>query len=351
MFSKNLLKLEPYTPGEQPQDKSYIKLNTNENPYPPSPKVENLLKGIDINRLNLYPDPNSTELVNRIADNYRVTPDNVFVGNGSDEILSLAFYSFFDKNNGSVLFPNFTYSFYPVYCSFYSLNYKEIALNEDFSIDFSKFAKEKKYSGIIFPNPNAPTGKVELKSDIKKLLKSMRSDRVLILDEAYVDFCDESSVDLIDEFENLLIIKTFSKSRSLAGARVGYALGDPKLIKALTTAKNSFNSYTVNYISQLMGIEAIKDVLYFNDCVKKIKDTREFTIKELKLLGWDIIPSGANFIFAKHPKLSGEKIYTMLKEKGILVRFFDKEILNQRVRISIGKQEDMEKFISIVKDF
>lgn len=346
MFSKFLSQLTAYTPGEQPRDRKYIKLNTNENPYPPCPKIAG--KKPEAENFRLYPDPRCTALKEAMADAFRVPPSFLFTGNGSDEVLSFAFAAFFDRDNGEVLFPEHTYSFYPVYCRFYNLPFRKIPMNPDFTIDLPRFASSENDTGIIFPNPNAPTGIAEPRGRIRELLETRRKDRIVIIDEAYIDFGGESAVELTSSFENLLIIGTFSKSRSLAGLRLGYAVGHPRLIQALETVKNSFNSYTVGRFTQECGIEALRDIRYFEKCRNAVIRTREKTAAALRSRGWDVLPSSANFLFAAHPSLSGETVYRRLKEAGILVRFFDQPGISNRVRISIGTPEEMDTFIKTI---
>ncbi|MFW6208019.1 MAG: pyridoxal phosphate-dependent aminotransferase, partial [Spirochaetota bacterium] len=255
--------LTPYTPGEQPQDKQYIKLNTNENPYPPAPGVRTLLQDYRAEELRLYPDPQSLRLRQAIAQRYQLSPEEVFTGNGSDEVLAFIFYAFFDADNGPVLFPAHTYSFYPVYCTYYGLEYQKIPMNRDFSVSLEGFREHRQYAGVIFPNPNAPTGIALTRGQIADFLQSSREDRVYVIDEAYVDFGGESCSSLVREFPNLVVVHTFSKSRSLAGLRLGFALGNPELIKTIFTVKDSFNSYPLNRLSQELAIRALKDEAYF----------------------------------------------------------------------------------------
>ncbi len=349
MFSKRFKHLTPYTPGEQPQNRKYIKLNTNENPYPPSPLIEEYLKKADIDLLKLYPDPGSDKLRKTIGEYYNLPASMVFAGNGSDEVLSFCFYAFFDNTNGHLLFPEHSYSFYPVYCGFYDIPYKRIPLEKDFSISVDSYIEEKNYSGIIFPNPNAPTGTYLEPSEIKKLMINTRKDRVVIIDEAYIDFGGESAVELVNLFDNLLIVQTFSKSRSLAGLRVGFALGNNELISALVTVKDSFNSYPLDTLAQNAARIAMEDTDHFEHNKTRIIETREFTINKLKSLGWEILPSLANFIFIKKDNITGKEIYEKLKDKGLLVRYFGHSGIEDFVRITIGKKEDMIVLIDLLK--
>ncbi len=349
MFAKRYQKLTPYTPGEQPRNRKYIKLNTNENPYPPSPSVAEFLHSMDITQLRLYPDPSSLRLREMIGEYNQVSPDNIFIGNGSDEVLSFCFYSFFDSNEGPLLFPEHTYSFYPVYCSYYDISFKRIPLQNDFSISFDSFLREKEYTGIIFPNPNAPTGILSSIEEINRLMDSVPKDRIVIVDEAYIDFGGISAVSLTEEYSNLLIVQTLSKSRSLAGARIGIAIGEQKLIKALNTVKDSFNSYPLDYISQRIGEIAISDQEYFQSTISKIIATREYTVRTLLKLGWEVLPSKANFIFIRNKKKSGIEIYTYLRNQGILVRHFNHPGIENFLRVSIGKEKDMELLTELLQ--
>ncbi len=348
MFSERLKRLSPYVPGEQPQDKTYIKLNTNENPYPPSPEIRDLLRDFSIERLRLYPDPQSKVLCQTIAKAHNVDVEQVFVGNGSDEVLSFVFYAFFDSAMGKLLFPEFTYSFYPVYCDYYGIDYKKIQLNDDYSLSTEGFLNETS-CGIIFPNPNAPTGILFPIKKIEQLMKKYPKDRVVVIDEAYIDFGGESAIGLISRFKNLLVARTYSKSMSLAGLRLGYAIGDEKLINALVAAKDSFNSYPVDTLTQKIGEVAIKDSAYYEKINGKIIKTREFLTSELKSLGWEVLPSTANFIFMRKKGLPGKEIYLTLKKNGLLVRYFDIDGIKDFVRITIGQQEDVETLLGKIK--
>ncbi len=349
MFSKRFKQLTPYTPGEQPRNRKYIKLNTNENPFPPSPLIEEYLKTADTDLLKLYPDPNSEKLREVIGEYYNLPSSMIFTGNGSDEVLSFCFYAFFDKNNGPLLFPEHSYSFYPVYCGFYDIPFKRISLKPDFSISVDSYSKEKNYSGIIFPNPNAPTGTYLKPSEIERLMVNTKNDRIVIIDEAYIDFGGESAIKLVNKFDNLLIVQTLSKSRSLAGLRVGFAIGNEKLISALVTVKDSFNSYPLDTLAQNAARIAIEDIDNFKLSRAKIIETREFTINELKIIGWEILPSLANFIFIRKNNVSGREIYEKLKDKGLLVRYFGHSGIEDFVRITIGKKKDMLILIKLLK--
>ena len=349
MLSERMKKLKPYVPGEQPQDRAYIKLNTNENPYPPTPRIEPFLRSFDIEKLRLYPDPLFGTLREAISDRYGIHKNQVFVGNGSDEVLSFAFCAFFDSHWGKLLFPEFSYSFYPVYCDFYGIEYRKVPLRGDFTIDIEDYLWEGASCGIIFPNPNAPTGIVLPLEKVTELLERYPRDRVVVIDEAYIDFGGENAVPLIDRFKNLLIIRTFSKGMSLAALRLGFAVGDEKLVEALFCVKDSFNSYPADVFAQKIGEIAVKDVDYYADISQKIIRTRKKVSQQLTDMGWDVLPSEANFIFAGRNGLSGETVYTRLKENGILVRYFHIDGIKKFVRITIGTDEQMAALIEAVR--
>ncbi|MBW1998009.1 MAG: histidinol-phosphate transaminase [Deltaproteobacteria bacterium] len=346
MFSQRLKRLTPYVPGEQPQDGQYLKLNTNENPYPPSPKIADLLRGFDIERLRLYSDPECGRLRDKIADKYGLTREQVFVSNGSDEALSFCFYAFFDSLYGKLLFPEFTYSFYPVYCDFYGILYERVPLDRKFRVDLDAFLEKGDEScGVIFANPNAPTGTYLPVERIARFMENYSKDKVVVIDEAYIDFGGESAVKLMDRFQNLVVVKTFSKGRSLAGLRLGYALAGEQLIKALFAVKDSFNSYPADTLSQLIGEIAIEDEEYYRGTIEKVVEAREYFSSELRRLGWRVLPSKANFVFSSKDGVGGKEIYLRLKGSGILVRYFDIEGIKEFVRITIGTREQMEKFL------
>lgn len=344
-WSDIVKKLDPYVPGEQPKDRLYVKLNTNENPYPPSPKVLNVIKKAADDRLKLYPDPDCDELREAIARNKGLNKEQVFVGNGSDELLAFAFFAFF--NPGSpILFPDITYSFYPVYCALTGIEYKTVKLCDDFSIPVESLYEEN--GGIVIANPNAPTGKSLSIEDIRKILRNNKSSVVLI-DEAYVDFGGESAVNLINEFPNLIVVQTLSKSRSLAGLRIGFAAGDKGLIEGMNRVKNSFNSYTLDRLAIAGGIEAIKDEAYFQETRQKVINTRERVVEKLIQIGFKVIDSSANFIFISHSNIRAVDIFKKLREKGILVRYFNKERIDNYLRVSIGTDEEMDLFIAAIE--
>jgi len=345
-WSQVARKLDPYIPGEQPKDKTYIKLNTNENPYPPSDQVLSAIRQTTNESLRLYPTPTCDELRDCIAEYHGLTKEQVFVGNGSDEVLAFSFLAFFNPDS-PILFPDITYSFYPVYCALFNIEYKSIALDEDFSIPVDGFFEDN--GGIIFPNPNAPTGKQVTLQSIEAIAKGS-PDQVVIIDEAYIDFGGESAVKLVNQYPNLLIVQTCSKSRSLAGLRVGFAMGHTDLIEALDRVKNSINSYTLDRISLAGAVEAFKDEEYFQDTCKKIIATRENTVVSLERMGFQVIPSTANFIFISHPSIQAQHLYEQLREKGILVRFFNKPRIDNFLRVSIGTEQEMACFLQKIME-
>lgn len=345
-WEENVRKVIPYTPGEQPKIKNIIKLNTNENPYPPAPAVEEALRNMDADAFRKYPDPGCSRLVNAIADFYKVDKDNVFVGVGSDDVLSMAFLTFFNSNK-PVLFPDITYSFYDVWAQLYRIPYEQIPLKSDFTIEPSDYFREN--GGVVIANPNAPTG-VELPlSAIEEIVKR-NPDVVVIVDEAYVDFGGESALPLIDKYDNLLVVQTFSKSRSMAGMRIGYAFGSKKLIGYLSDAKFSFNSYTMNMPSLELGALAIEDRDYFEKTRSMIIRTRERTKDELSKLGFVFADSKTNFIFAMHPDRPGKELFEYLRQHDIIVRRFDLPRISEYLRISIGTDEEMDTLISVLKE-
>lgn len=345
-LSKKFEKLAPYTPGEQPQDKSYIKLNTNESPYPPSEAVARAVTKTEIDDLRLYPDPECRGVRSVIAEKYGVEPKNVFISNGSDETLSFAFMAFCDEEH-PVVFPDISYGFYEVYAQLYGIPYKKMPLKTDFSVDVNDYTACG--ANVVIANPNAPTGLCICVEDIRKILETNKNNVVLI-DEAYVDFGGESCVELVHEYDNLLVVRTYSKSMSLAGARLGFAIGSEKLIGDLNTIKFSTNPYNINRISLIAAECAMKDEDYYKDKIGKITNAREYTIQELKKSGFSVTDSKANFVFAKHDKISGEKIYNSLKDKGILVRWFNSDRIRDYVRISVGTHENMECLIKALNE-
>ncbi|MEH6628068.1 MAG: histidinol-phosphate transaminase [Motiliproteus sp.] len=344
-WSPSIRDIEPYVPGEQPKGGSFIKLNTNENPYPPSPQVAVALGEFPIDQLKLYPDPDATELKQAIAEYHQVSSANVFVGNGSDEVLGLAFMAFF-RQVWPILYPNHTYSFYPVYCNLFGIEYRTVPLNKNFTLNISDY--DTANGGIVIANPNAPTGIALPLADVEKLLKFNR-DSVVIIDEAYVDFGAESAVSLVEQYDNLLVVQTFSKSRSLAGLRVGFALGSKVLIDGLERVKNSFNSYPLDTLAIKATVASINDRDYFEQTRQAIIESREWLNQQLQELGFEVLPSKTNFLFAKHPQRQGEELYQQLREKGLLVRHFSKPEIDQYLRITIGTPQEVEALIEALK--
>ncbi|MCU0595845.1 MAG: histidinol-phosphate transaminase [Desulfobacterota bacterium] len=349
IFSTRLRNLKPYVAGEQPQDRKYLKLNTNENPYPPSPRVKAFLETLDPDRLRLYPDPAASRLREKIAERYGLSRDQVFVSNGSDEALSFCFYAFFDSRYGKLLFPDVSYSFYPVYCDFYGIEYEKIPLGENLEISVEDFVKREKSCGLVLANPNAPTGTYLPLQSIRDLLENTAPENAVLLDEAYIDFGGESAVSLLRHHKNLLIVRTFSKSMSLAGVRLGFVMAGKDLIEALVTVKDSFNSYPVNSLTQGIGEIALSDESYYRSINDRIVATRESFSTDLGKLGWTVLPSRANFVFARKEGVPGKEIYRHLKERGILVRHFDTERIRDFVRITIGTKEDMERLLHEIR--
>ena len=340
-LSKEASRLAPYTPGEQPQDQQYVKLNTNESPFPPSPKVVKAISRAELLKLNLYSDPTCGQLVQALAKRYELQPENVITGNGSDEILAFAFRAFCGEGK-PLAYADITYGFYKSQVALFGLEAKVIPLREDFTLNVDDYMD---FPGtIVIANPNAPTGMTVPRADIQRLLEA-DPERVVIVDEAYVDFGGESCVPMIYRYENLLVVQTMSKSRSLAGGRVGFALGSPALISALNRVKYSFNPYNVNRLSIIAGAVAVEDEPYFQTCTAAVRNNRAWTVRELEELGFTVLPSSANFIFAKSDKLPGGELYRKLKENGILVRWFDADRIRDYVRITIGSLEQMTALV------
>jgi histidinol-phosphate aminotransferase len=339
-------KLTPYVPGEQPKVANLVKLNTNENPYGPSPEVIRVLQAEAVETLRLYPDPNSDKLKTAIAQYHGLQASQVFVGNGSDEVLAHAFQAFF-KHDRPLLFPDISYSFYPVYCGLYGIECETIALNKSFEIDVNDY--DRPNGGVIFPNPNAPTGVPLPLVEIEKLLK-FNTESVVVIDEAYVDFGTESAVKLINTYLNLLVTHSLSKSRSLAGLRVGYALGHPDLIEALIRVKDSFNSYPIDRFAEAGAIASFADEAYFKETTSKVIATRGALIKDLQALGFEVLPSGANFIFAKHKLRDGAELTAKLRENNIVIRHFEKPArIAPYLRITIGTNAQSDQLIAVLK--
>lgn len=346
-WEDNVRKVVPYVAGEQPNKENMIKLNTNECPYPPAPGVVEAASKMDCDELRLYPNSEVAPLVQALAEYYHVKPSQVFVGVGSDDVLAMAFLTFFNGKE-PILFPDVTYSFYDVWADLYRIPYKTCALDENWHINPEDYKQPN--GGVIFPNPNAPTGLLEDLSVVEEIIQANR-DVVVIVDEAYIDFGGESALPLLEKYDNLLIVQTFSKSRAMAGLRIGFCIGNEKLIQYLNDAKFSFNSYTMNLPSQLLGVEAVKDDAYFKDITAKIQKTRERVKKELAELGFTFPDSKANFIFASHKSVPAKEIYQALREQDIYVRFWDKERINNCLRITIGTDEQMDCLIDFLKKY
>ena len=346
-WTKNLRNIEPYVPGEQSKDKNIVKINANENPYPPSPKAAKVLKNFDTNKLRFYPSANSTKLKEAIAKYYKVDVSNVFVGNGSDDVLAVAFQSFFNSDK-PIVYPDLTYSFYPVWCSLFGIKYKNYPVGDDFRINPEDY--KEKNGGVVIPNPNAPTSLGEGLDFVEKIL-NYNQDSVVIIDEAYVDFGGTSSIPLIDKYENLLVTGTFSKSRSLAGLRIGFAIGSKALIDVMEAVKNSYNSYTVDSLSIEMGAASIEDDEYFKSTCKKVIKTRERVTLELEKLGFDVLDSQTNFIFATHNKHNMKSLFEYLKTQKVFIRYFSLPRIENYVRITIGTNEEMDIFLKKTNEF
>lgn len=344
-WRENIRQVEPYTPGEQPKEIGIVKLNTNENPYPPSPKVNEIHE--NLGDLRLYPDPTAGALVEAIAQYHNVDRSQVFVGVGSDDVLAMSFLTFFNSQK-PILFPDITYSFYDVWAGLYRIPYETPALTEDFKIRKEDYYKEN--GGVIFPNPNAPTGIYENLTFIEDILKH-NQDVVVIVDEAYIDFGGATALPLLEKYENLLVVRTFSKSRSMAGLRIGYAIGNQELIKALNDVKYSFNSYTMNLPSILLGTASLKDESYFRETTEKIMETRSWFESEMQKLGFSFPDSKANFIFASHKEVPAKEIFEAAKEHKIYVRYFEKPRIDNYLRISIGTREEMQKLLDFLTDY
>lgn len=338
--------LEPYTPGEQPKDKQYIKLNTNESPFPPSPQVKKALTDEVIDDLNLYPDPDITMLKNALAKHHMVDKQNIFVANGSDDVIAFSIMAFCGRG-GKLACPDITYGFYPVYADLFGVNLTEVPLKSDFSVDIEDY---KSFSQpVIIANPNAPTGLMLSLAEVESLV-CQNKNRLVIIDEAYMDFGKASCSELTKKYDNLLVIRTFSKSRSLAGLRVGYAVGCRDLITDLETIRFSFNPYNINSLTMRAATAAIEDDEYYDNCIDTIIENRELTKNELKNLGFFVLDSKANFVFASHPEFSAKELYEKLKQNGILVRYFNKERIKDFIRITVGSKEQMQSVITEIKN-
>lgn len=339
--------LEGYTPGEQPGANAFIKLNTNESPYPPSPEVIAAISGAEIAKLNLYPDPTGQVLKEKIAKLYGVSAKSVFLSNGSDEILNFAFMAFCDQGKNGVVFPEISYGFYPVYANLYHIPYETMALRADFSIDYHDFCHAE--AMVVIANPNAPTGMVLKREEVIEILET-NADHIVLIDEAYIDFGGESMVSFIEQYSNLLVCMTFSKSRSMAGARLGFAIAKEEIIEDLEKIKFSTNPYNINRLTLLAGEAAIDSHEYYKKNAKKIVETREKITTELEALGFQVLPSQANFIFTRKDGMEGAVLYQRLKEKGVLVRHFQKPPIEDFIRVTIGETAQMDIFMEKLKE-
>ena len=336
--------LKPYIPGEQPKVPNLIKLNTNENPYGPSPKVLDAIRLSTSDILRLYPDPNATALKQSIADYHQITSEQIFVGNGSDEVLAHIFHAFF-QHELPLLFPDITYSFYPVYCQLYQIEYQTIPLTNQLEIKVEDYLRDN--GGIIFPNPNAPTSRLLDLAEIETLLQK-NSESVVVIDEAYIDFGGETAIVLVDQYPNLLVTQTLSKSRSLAGLRIGFAVGHPDLIAGLVRVKDSFNSYPLDSLAIAAGVAAFEDKAYFIQTCQKVISSRELMISELEAMGFNALPSSANFVFVTHPENDAAVLSVELRKQGVIVRHFNKDRIDQYLRITVGTTEENQQLLAVM---
>ncbi len=347
LWEKNVRQVTPYVPGEQPRLPDMIKLNTNESPYPPAPGVKKALDAMAGDTLRLYPDPACDSLVTALADYYHVKKEQVFVGVGSDDVLSMAFLTFFNSSR-PVLFPDITYSFYDVWAKVYGIPYVQKPLREDLTIDPEDYKEEN--GGIVFPNPNAPTGILLPPEAVEDIVRS-NPGSVVIVDEAYIDFGGTSALPLIEKYDNLLVVQTFSKSRSMAGMRIGYAMGSEALIRHMVSVKESVNSYTMNTPSLLAGVAAVEDDAYFRDCCHKIITTRERVKKELKALGFSFGDSMSNFLFVTHKDCPARELFEALRQKHIFVRYFDRPRIDDYLRITVGTDAEMDALTGFLQEY
>lgn len=345
-FLKKLRRIEPYVPGEQPQRGDIIKLNANENPYPPAPGVQQALRSFDASSLALYPDANGKALKTALAGRFGVKPTQVFLGNGSDDVLALAFQSFFCSEQ-PILYPDITYSFYPVWCDLFRIPYETVPLDENFCVNIRDY--DKPNGGVILPNPNAPTGRALPLEALESLLQH-NADCVVIIDEAYVDFGAQSAVPLIEKYENLLVVQTMSKSRSLAGLRIGYALGSETLIATLEAVKNSYNSYTLDAVALAAGAASVADEAYFQQTCRKVIATRERTADALRALGFLVPPSLTNFLFVTHPQRDAAGLFAALRDRGIFIRYFKLPRIDNYLRITVGTNAQMDRLLAALRD-
>ena len=346
-FLDKLRRIDPYVPGEQPQAADIIKLNANENPYPPAPGVQEALRTFDASSLALYPDANGKRLKAALAERFGLKPSQVFLGNGSDDVLALAFQSFFCSDK-PILYPDITYSFYPVWCDLFRIPYETMPLDEDFCVNIRDY--DRPNGGVVLPNPNAPTGR-GLSLDTLEDLLQHNADCAVIIDEAYVDFGAQSAVPLLDKYENLLVVQTMSKSRSLAGLRIGYALGSETLIATLEAVKNSYNSYTMDALALAAGEASVRDEDYFRQSCAKVIATRERAADDLRALGFTVLPSLTNFLFVTHPKKEASIIFECLRQKNIFIRYFKLPRIEKYLRITVGTDEQMDKLIATLEEF
>ena len=346
-WKNNLRKIEPYVPGEQSKDKDIVKINANENPYPPSPKAIEALKSFNADSLRFYPSANATPLKEALAKYYGVEVDNIFLGNGSDDVLALSFQAFFNSDK-PIAYPDITYSFYPVWCDLLKIPFKTYPLDDDFRINVEDYKEEN--GGVVIPNPNAPTSLCEGEEFIRTLL-DYNQDSVVIIDEAYVDFGGYSSVQLTKEYDNLLVTGTFSKSRSLAGLRIGFAIGSKELINVLEAVKNSYNSYTIDSLSIAAGIASIGDDDYFKNTINKVIATRKKVTAELEKLGFTVFDSKTNFLFVTHKSYSSKEIFEYLKTKKVFIRYFNLPRIDNYLRITVGTEDEMSAFLSELKNY
>ena len=347
LWEKNIRKIEPYVPGEQSKEKNIVKINANENPYPPSPKAIEAIRNFDADKLRFYPDANAHPLKKALADYYNVETDNVFLGNGSDDVIALCFQTFFCSDK-PIAFPDITYSFYPVWCRLFNIPYKTYKLDDNFRIIPEDYKEEN--GGVILPNPNAPTSIGEGLDFVRKLLE-YNQDSIVIIDEAYVDFGGVSCTELTKEYENLVVTGTFSKSRSLASLRIGFAIANKKLISYLEAVKNSYNSYTVDSVSIAAGIASVGDDEYFRQTIDRVIKTRKRVTNELEALGFEVLPSSSNFIMATHKDFEMKALFDYLKTKNVFIRYFSLPRIDKYVRVTIGTDEEMDIFLKYVKEF
>ena len=345
-LSKRFQSLEAYVPGEQPTGMEYIKLNTNESPYPPSPGVRAAINDDEINNLRLYPNPDGTHLIGKLADYYSVKPENLIIGNGSDELLAFAFLAFCDKSR-TVCFPDITYGFYPVYAELYDIPYEQIPLKDDFTINTADYFGVSK--NIIIANPNAPTGLAMTLIEIEAIARS-NPDYLVLIDEAYVDFGAQSAIPLINKYENLLVMHTYSKARSMAGARLAYAIASAPIIDDMNKMKYSFNPYNVNRLTQLAGAAALDEDAYYKKNCHEIISTREYTQARIRELGFTSTQSSANFLFARHHSITGDDLFAALRDRGILVRHWNKARISDYLRITIGTRVQMDALLDALKE-